>query len=215
MSEQKLPTIQDLSQETELTKKENGLMVLLNQPPPEKWLVSHPFIVGHRYLPIARVEYLMDRIFTKWWTEILDSKVVANSMVVTVRLFAVSPINGELLHNDGIGATPIQTKKGAGAMDFNQAQPSGVQMAAPSAKSYAFKDAAESFGKLFGKDVARKEQIDYNSLLKTDAEPKKPTLTETHPKWEQAKKAVADGASMEDIQHQWEITEDNYMKLCL
>ena len=214
MSEQKLPTIQEISQETELTKKENSLTVLLNQPPPEKWLTSHPIIVGHRYLPIGRVEYLLNRIFTKWWVEILDSKIVANSVVVTVRLFVVSPIDGEIMHNDGIGATPIQTKQGAGAMDWNQAQTSGVQMAAPSAKSYAFKDAAESFGKLFGKDVSRKEQIDYNNLLKTD-KAQKPQLTPEHENWEKARQAVSEGASMEDIEHNWTITEENYMKLCL
>lgn len=40
-------------------------------------------------------------------------------------------------------------------------------MAVPSAKVYAVKDAAEMFGKIFGKDVNRRTEIDYNPLLKT------------------------------------------------
>lgn len=171
MSENNLITMQDLIQENELSVKENNLMVLLNHPPPEEWLVSHPIIPGHRYLTIGRVEYILNRIFVKWWVEVLDSKIMANSVVVTVRLFVIDPLSKEILHNDGIGAAPIQTKSGAGAMDWNQAQTSGVQMGAPMAKSYAFKDAAESFGKLFGKDVSRKQQIDYTSLVKKSVDP--------------------------------------------
>ena len=37
-------------------------------------------------------------------------------------------------------------------------------IAAPMAKSYAIKDAAEMLGKLFGKNLNRKEDIDYTHL---------------------------------------------------
>jgi preprotein translocase subunit SecD len=83
-----------------------------------------------------------------------------------------NPLTGEVEWNDGIGANPIQTNAGAGAMDWNAAKNNGVQLAAPAAEAYAFKDAAEKFGKLFGKDLTRKDAIGYDSLLKTD----KPTF---------------------------------------
>jgi hypothetical protein len=172
-----IPTIQDLVLETESTYKENALMVILNQSPPEQWLKEHPTAkskdakgntVPARYLPIERVEYLLSRIYGKWSVEIKDSKVMANSVVVTVRLHVKNPITGEMEWNDGIGAAPIQTDSGKGAMDWNYAKASGVQMAAPSAETYAIKDAAEKFGKLFGKDANRQTQIDYTGLLKQD-----------------------------------------------
>ena len=72
-----------------------------------------------------------------------------------------------MLWQDGIGAMAIQTDKGKGAMDWNYTKPDGVMKAAPAAESYAFKDAAEKIGKLFGKDMNRADQIAYDSLAST------------------------------------------------
>lgn len=163
----KIPTMNELVTETEMTLKENALMVILNQPPPEKWLVNHPMISGYKYLPIERVEYLLTRIFGKWWVEIKNVQVIANSSVVTVRVYVKNPITGEIDWNDGVGAQPIQTDKGQGAMDWNFAKSDGVQKSVPSAETYAIKDACDKFGKIFGKDVSRKTNLDYSTLLKT------------------------------------------------
>jgi len=162
----KLPSMAELTSESELTVKENALMVLLNQSPPKSWIKQHPTTKGE-YLPIERVEYLLSRIFTKWWVEIRQVQSIANSIVVTVRLYVVDPITQSEQWNDGVGAAPIQTDKGAGAMDWNKAKSAGVMMSAPSAESYAIKDAAEKFGKIFGKDLNRKETIDYSPLINT------------------------------------------------
>jgi hypothetical protein len=167
MEIKKIPTLQDLVQDNEDSLKQNALMVILNQQPPATWLQDHPMIKGYKYLPIERVEWLLTRIFTKWWIEIRSTQILANSVCVTVRLFVVNPISGETEWNDGIGAAPIQTDKGAGATDWNSVKTDGVQKAAPSAESYAIKDAAEKFGKIFGKDVSRKQNLDYNQFLKT------------------------------------------------
>jgi hypothetical protein len=171
-----IPSLQDLVSESDATIRENHLMVLLNQDPPSHWLSQHPTIkiknernesVPAVYLPINRVEYLLSRIFGKWWVEIRNTTIMANSVCVTVRVFVVNPVTKETEWNDGVGAAPIQTEKGAGAMDWNQAKSAGVQMALPAAESYAIKDACEKWGKLFGKDLNRKDVISYDSLLKT------------------------------------------------
>jgi len=140
--------------------------VILNQQPPATWLAEHPMLRGYKYIPIERVEWLLSRIFGKWWVEIKETAILANSVVVTVRLWVVNPLTGEHQFQDGIGAAPVQTDKGAGASDWNAVKSDGVQKAAPSAESYAIKDAAEKFGKIFGKDVSRKMNLDYNSMLK-------------------------------------------------
>jgi len=162
----KVPTLQDLITETEDTIKQNALMVILNQQPPATWLAEHPMLRGYKYIPIERVEWLLSRIFGKWWVEIKETTILANSVVVTVRLWVINPLTGEHQFQDGIGAAPVQTDKGAGASDWNAVKSDGVQKAAPSAESYAIKDAAEKFGKIFGKDVSRKMNLDYNSMLK-------------------------------------------------
>lgn len=162
----KLPTLQDLITDNEESIKQNALTVLLNQEPPKAWLTEHPMIRGYKYIPIEKIEYLLTRIFTKWWVEIKSTQILANSVVVTIRLYVINPITGETEWQDGIGAAPIQTDKGAGATDWNAVKTDGVQKAAPAAETYAVKDAAEKFGKIFGRDTARKTTMNYTDLLK-------------------------------------------------
>jgi hypothetical protein len=171
-----LPTLAELVEETEGSYKENALMVLLNQDPPAVWLKTHPTVKiknpdntfsPHLYLPINRVEYLLTRIFGKWQVEIKSIQLIANSVLVSVKVHVTNPITKLSEWQEGVGASPIQTDAGKGAMDWNYAKSHGVQIAAPIAESYAIKDAAEKWGKIFGKDLNRKDVINYDSLLKS------------------------------------------------
>lgn len=165
MENRKLPAIQDLYDgDLDLKRDVNDLNILLNQPPAEKWLKKHPIASGVRYLPIERVEWLLTRIFLEWRVEVKQIQVIANSCVVTIRLFYRDVLTNEMLWQDGIGAAPIQTDKGAGATDFNKVKSDGVMKSAPAAESYAVKDAAEKIGKLFGKDLNRADQLLYDTL---------------------------------------------------
>ena len=165
MENRKLPAIQDLYDgDLDLKRDVNDLNILLNQPPAEKWLKKHPISSGVRYLPIERVEWLLTRIFLEWRVEVKQIQVIANSCVVTIRLFYRDVLTNEMLWQDGIGAAPIQTDKGAGATDFNKVKSDGVMKSAPAAESYAVKDAAEKIGKLFGKDLNRADQLLYDTL---------------------------------------------------
>jgi len=161
-----LPSLTELIEDTELTVKDNHLTVLLNQPPPEQWLAEHPMIKGYKYIPVQRVEWLLTRIYGKYKVTVKQVQVLANSVCVTVTVSVTNPITLEVEEHDGVGACPIQTDKGAGAMDWNAAKSDGVMKALPAAKSYAFKDAAENFGKVFGKDLGRKDAIGYDMLMK-------------------------------------------------
>lgn len=180
----KLPTLQELIENDSMTpaEKDNKLSAILNQDPPEKWLKPHPIatVVKVRegkkvteplmYLPIEREEWLLRSIFGKFYVDIKNVQVLANSVVVTVRVNVTNPLTGEPEYQDGVGAAPIQTEKGKGAMDWNYAKSAGVQMAAPAAESYAIKDACEKWGKIFGSDINRNSDLDYSSLAKPTAE---------------------------------------------
>lgn len=164
-AERKVPSIQELiSGDIDRKNQQNDLNVLLNENPPTSWLKDHPMAKGVKYLPIERVEYMLTRIFKKWNVEIRQVQVVANSVVVTVRLFYQDVLSDEMLWQDGVGASPIQTDKGAGAMEWNKTKNDAVMKAAPAAESYAVKDAAEKIGKLFGKDMNRADKIMYDTL---------------------------------------------------
>ncbi len=162
--ERKLPKLKDLYIGKLDIKRENDLNILLNQEPKPQWIKSHPMVPNARYIPIEVIEFLLTTIFIRWYVEIRVTQVIANSVVLTIRLHYQNPIDGEMRFQDGIGANPMQTAKDAGATDFSQIKSGAVMMAAPAAESYAIKDAAEKIGKLFGKDMNRKDAFGYDSL---------------------------------------------------
>jgi len=142
---------------------QNDFQAALNVPPPASWLKAHP-MTKTLYIPIGRVEWLLTQIFVQWRCEILSTVVIANSVVMTVRLHVLNPLTKQWECQDGIGAAPISTEKGAAATDFTKVLTASVQQAAPAAKSYAIKDAAECFGKVFGKDLNRKDEVMYDGM---------------------------------------------------
>lgn len=174
-----LPALKDLYDEVELTvfEKTNALNVLLNSDPKPDWLQDHPFAsreirvdgqkkkIPCKYIPIARVEWLLSKLFFKWRVDIKEIKLIGNSVVCVVRLHYLDIVTGDWTYTDGVGASPLQTDSGAGAIEFDKLKSSAVMMAAPAAETYAVKDAAEKIGKIFGKDVNRADQIAYDSLL--------------------------------------------------
>ena len=153
--------------------KQNALVVVLNKPPLPEWIKPHPIAknkvngvtVPYKYIPRERLEYILTRVYSRWWLEVKSVAIMANSIVTVVRVYVIDPITGKEIWQDGVGASPIQTDKGAGAIDFNSMKSGSIQMAAPASETYAFKDAAEKFGKLFGKDL-NVDPIEYDSLLK-------------------------------------------------
>lgn len=165
MSNKKLPALKDLYDgNLELKQDQNELNILLNQPPKSEWIKEHPFAKGVKYITIGRIEFLLTRLFVRWRIEVKEIQTIANSCVVTIRLHYQNIENDEWSWQDGIGAAPIQTEKDCGAMEWNKIRPDSVMKAAPAAESYAVKDAAEKIGKIFGKDLNRKDEIIYDSL---------------------------------------------------
>lgn len=157
----KLPTLTELYGNKEAITKQNELNIILNSPPKKEWVKVHP-ISKQNYLPIEIVEYLLTMIYGSWNVEVRDSKILANSITVTIRLHLTNPITGKAEYQDGVGAMPIQIKKDSGgAIDFQNMNSNAIQLGLPAAESYAIKDAAEKLGKIFGKDINRKNSLNY------------------------------------------------------
>lgn len=175
--ENKIPTLASLHHDVEEAYKNDGLKLLLNQPPHSKWLKRHP-IYGNTYLPIDKIEYLLDRIFQQWQIEILREGVVLNSCYISVRLHYIHPISGQWLFHDGIGAKSLQLDEGCKPSELNNIKDSAVMLAMPIAKSFAIKDAAEHFGKLFGRDLNRKDTVEFKGSYTEKSEAKLDKVTE-------------------------------------
>lgn len=168
---QPLPKLEELYGDLALQKGVSELATLLNAIPPKQWIQEHPIAKNVLYIPIEIQEFLMTRIFGDWFVEVKDIKLIANSVSVTLRVnywwhFKPNEV-GEWRWTEGVGAAALQTEKGAGATEFDKIKSNAVQIGLPAAKSYAFKDAVESLGRIFGKDLNRKHGMDYYSLLYT------------------------------------------------
>lgn len=163
----KIPTLAEILDDSPERQKQNDLIVLLNQPPHKAWLKANPLANGEMYLPIERMEYLMSRIFGSWETDIIyPPQLIANSVVMVVKVTVTNPVTGVKEYQTGVGAVGIQTEKGAAAMDISKIKGNGVMLAAPAAAAFAWKNACQKWGKFLGKDLGRSEDIAYESMLK-------------------------------------------------
>lgn len=175
-----LPTIAEIYANDALPvlQKDALFTTLVNQEPKKEWIKEHPTLkkkivndkgqeqfIPMKYIPIERTEWLLTNICLKWRVEIKDSKLVGNSILVTIRLHYFNHSLGEWDWQDGIGAAPLQTDKGAGAIEFDKIKSGAVQMGAPAAESFAVKDAADKIGKLFGRDLNRDTVLTYDHIV--------------------------------------------------
>ena len=154
-----LPTIQELVQNVELYEKNDKFNFLMNQEPPKSWIKEHPYIRGHKYLPIDKVEYLMRKVFKEYRIEILREGTSFNGVFVVARVHYKSVTTGEWEYHDGIGAIHLQVKKGSSPSDLANINNGALSMAFPLAKTLAIKDACDMFGKLFGSDLNRRDTL--------------------------------------------------------
>jgi hypothetical protein len=122
----------------------------------------------------------------------------------------INPVTGDWDFNDGIGAAQIQTKKGESPADLSQITNNAIGIAFPIAKTEAIKNACKSFGKLFGSDLSRTEDIHYQpdvTLIE---------LNENHPNWLKVVEAVKSGSyKVEDIKSKYYFSEETEEKLLI
>lgn len=163
MEERKLPKIQDLYLDKEVAYKNDVLLTLLNNEPKKEWVKEHPFIRGYKYLPIDKIEFLLQKIFKKYRIEILREGTSFNGVYVVVRVHYQHPITQEMEFHDGIGAAQLQTAKGTSPSDLININNGALSMAYPMAKTIAIKDACDHFGNLFGANLNRKDTLNYTA----------------------------------------------------
>jgi len=167
-----LPVLADLYKATDIATlfKHDQFNLLMNQAPEPKWILENKFAGNSKYIPIGILETLLQRIFKEFKVEVMREGQLFNSVYVTIRLHYLNPVSGEWSYHDGVGSAQIQTKAGASPADLASINNNAVMMALPMAKSYAIKDACDHFGKLFGRDLNRKEVMGFGVDKNLDKE---------------------------------------------
>lgn len=132
---------------------------LLNQEPDKKMIRKNNQAGGALYLPISYLEMTLDEIYMGLWKmEDGQMQVVANEFVVTVQVSVFHPILKEWITRTGIGAVPIQQRRDSSITDMDAKIKNALQKNAPAAKALAFKNACKTLGKVFGRDLNRKDE---------------------------------------------------------
>jgi len=178
MNQYRVPTLADIYADDETAYKNDEFQRLLNSDPPAHWIKTHKQ-TGIRYLPVDKVEILLDRIYVgRWRREILTVQLLVNAIQVTVRLWVFHPVRQEWTFHDGAGAMSIQLKSGSAPSDLANINHNSIQMNTPAAVSYALKDAADNLGKIFGRDITRKDTAPYQPAFLADPYSNEETKTQ-------------------------------------
>jgi len=169
-----LPILSDLYKADDIATlfKTDQFNLLMNQAPEPKWVLENKFAGNSKYIPIGILETLLQRIFKEFRVEVMREGTMFNSVYVTIRLHYLHPISGEWGFHDGVGSAQVQTKGGASPADLQNINNNAVMMALPMAKSYAIKDACDHFGKLFGRDLNRKDTMGFGVDKNLDTDTK-------------------------------------------
>lgn len=160
-TKQTLPKIADLYEieKIEVAFKTDQFNALMNAEPKKDWIKQNKYANNSNYIPIGIQETLLQRIFKRHKIEILREGTMFNAVYATIRLHYLHPVTNEWDFHDGTGAEQLQTKAGASVADLSSISNNAVQMALPKAVSYAISDATDHLGKLFGRDLNRKDTL--------------------------------------------------------
>jgi len=120
------------------------------------------------FLPVSFIEMTLDEIFLGQW-EVSDVQYsqIFNEVVGTGILTVWHPITGRPLKRVGFGAVVITQDKDASIADFNMTKKkNALDLAFPKLKAEITKNAAQTLGKIFGRDINRKQKDSFKPALR-------------------------------------------------
>ena len=131
---------------------------------PPRGVVKHNDFGKFDYLPITAVERMLDGLYDGWSVNIKETGTAVNGFYVVLTLKAKIPQTDEYMISDGIGFAEFNTAKGAAPTDFSKLTQAAGVTAVPKARAEAIKNAAKSFGNLFGRNLNRNDDQEEQEL---------------------------------------------------
>jgi len=118
---------------------------------------------------ISHIEMLLDEnFFGLWETENFKWAVIANEIVGSIDLVLTHPVTNQKFRRVGAASVQIMVNAGTNALDVNNKKSNALDMGFPKLKTECVKNAANSLGKLFGRDLNRKKVDFYSPVIKVD-----------------------------------------------
>lgn len=114
---------------------------------------------GNDYIVISHIEMKLDEIFQGHWsTENYKYSQIANEIVGNITLKVLHPITGVWITREGAAAIQIMQDAGKPIDTILQTKKkNALETGFPKLKAMCLKNAASSLGKLFGRDLNRKQ----------------------------------------------------------
>lgn len=140
----------------------------LNQAPPADGIEKTPDGKAST-LTISHVEGKLDEIYLRQWgTKDVNIQIVANEILVWLTLWVIDPSSGIKIERSGFAAVQITVDKvpdnlrgperNQWALNLQNKKANACHLAFPKAKSMAIKNAAQSLGVIFGRNLNRKNE---------------------------------------------------------
>ena len=153
----------------EATELEKFLMRLNREPNPSE-IAKTPDSKAYD-LPISYVEMTLDELyFGLWATKNFTTKLISNEVVGELELEVFHPITQTWISRIGSAAIQIMVDKvpdGMSGQERNQwalnaanKKPNALDMSYPKLKAECTKNAAKTLGKIFGRDLNRRDKVD-------------------------------------------------------
>jgi hypothetical protein len=130
-------------------------------------------------VPISHIEMTLDEMFFGLWsTENFRWQVISNEVVGCIDLIVTHPVNGKELRRTGSASMQIMTDavpdsikhdaklKNQWQLSVENKKPNAMGLGFPNLKSECIKNACKSLGKIFGRDLNRKDSDDFNGIIK-------------------------------------------------
>jgi hypothetical protein len=139
---------------------------VIERQPAKSEIKTNKFADGAKYIPIGTIENKLDKIYYGLWqTSRQRLELIGNSLVCTIRLRVYHPVFKIWITREGTGAVPVQLNKGERVMNFETIKKDAIKKGAPAAKAQSIRNAAQSLGEQFGRnlnrdDVATIEYVD-------------------------------------------------------
>jgi hypothetical protein len=143
----------------------------LNSAPSELAVESTPDRKAQTVV-ISHIEMTLDELFFgQWKTENFKWNAIANEVQGSIELVCIHPVTGFEIRRTGAASIVIMVDRApeniAGqernqwALNPSNKKPNALDMAFPKLKSECLKNAAQSLGKIFGRDLNRKNVDQY------------------------------------------------------
>lgn len=139
----------------------------LNKEPDPKELELTPDGKA-KTLPVSFIEMTLDELyFGQWELSEPTYQQIFNEVVGTAILTVWNPINDRPIRRAGFASVVITQDKDATIAEFNQTKKkNALDLTFPKLKAEILKNAAQSLGKIFGRDINRKKVDTFKAALK-------------------------------------------------